>query len=187
MPVRFFVEERIDHKKGDRYGAVGAYEFIRTRVSTSAGESQAFVLKPRDPALGNKTLVFEVIRENKFADPNNGNLLLAGFTFVSLVWKDPKTAPVAAKEVLDFLRVTGGPMLLGDQRQFLKRTIVVDGTGWVAPFVGAGMNKGTKNVPLIDAAVLAGADKPEGIQVVQAPRPQAYGQLIKLQEPLQSK
>src|SRR5688572_6971453 len=120
MPVRFFVEERIDHKKGDRYGAVGAYEFIRTRVSTSAGESQAFVLKPRDPALGNKTLVFEVIPENKFADPNNGNLLLAGFTFVSLVWKDPKTAPVAAKEVLDFLRVTGGPMLLGDQRQFLK-------------------------------------------------------------------
>src|SRR5687767_6920220 len=127
MPTRFYVEERTDYKNGSRYGAIGAYEFIRTRVVTDQGEGVAFVLKPRDPALGNKTLVFEMLRTGKFPDPNDGNLLLAGFTFVSLAWKDAKTAPAAARDVLNFLRVTGGPMLLGDQRQFLKRTIVVDG------------------------------------------------------------
>ena len=187
MPTRFYIEERLDYKNGSRYGRVGAYEFIRARAVTDAGEGTAFVLKPRDPALGNNTLVFELLRSGKFTDPNNGNLLLAGLTFVTLLWKDPKTAPAAARDVLNFLRVTGGPMLLGDQRQFLKRTIVVDGNGWVSGFVSAGLNKGTKDVPLIDAAVVADVENLDGVQVVKAPRAGAYSHLLYLNQSLTSR
>lgn len=182
MAVRFYVEDRIDYKNGNRYGAVGPYEFIRARAVTDAGQGIAYILKPRDPALGNKTLVFELLRADKFPDPNDGNLFLSGFTFVSLVWKDPKTSALAAQEVLNFLRVTGGPMLLGDQRQFLKRTIVVDGTGWVPTFFLGGMNKGVKDVALIDAAVIANVEKLDGLRIVQAPRNKAYAALLKLQD-----
>jgi hypothetical protein len=185
MAVRFYVEERTDYNKGSRYGRVGPYEFIRARVETDAGEGLAFVLKPRDPALGNNTLVFEIIRDPKFVNPNDGNLFSAGFTFVSLVWPDATTAPEAAKDVLNFLRVTGGPMLLGDQRQFLKRTIVVDASGWVPRFVASGMNKGTKHFPLIDAAVTPNTASIEGVKVVQAPRAKAYSRLTELHAQLQ--
>ena len=46
------------------------------------------------------------------------------------------------------------------------------------------MNKGAKDLPLIDAAIIANVEKLDGLRVVQAPRNKAYAAVRKLQDEL---
>lgn len=149
MAVRFFVEQRLDFQDGKTFGKAGPYELIVTRAVTGVGEGRVTVLKPRDPALGNGTFLFELNpkRQQPSGDPAQ---MEQGVTWVEMTWRNAATAPQAVQEVLNFLRVTGGPMLLGDQPRFVKKVIAVNADSWLPKFNEAGLNKGAKDRVLID-------------------------------------
>jgi hypothetical protein len=148
MPTRFLIEERTDYQNAKPFGTAGPYEFIIARALTDAGEGRIEVLKPRDPAKGNGTFIFELNAKQKVARSNH--LLEAGHTFVHLMWKDPATAAQGVHHVLNFLRATGGPMLLGDQPRFAKRLLAANASSWLPAFIEKGLNKGARDRTLID-------------------------------------
>ena len=149
MPVRFYVEQRLDFQDAKSFGKAGSYELILTRVVTDAGEGRVSVLKPRDPVLGNGTALFELNPKRK-QPPSDAAQLEEGFTFVDLLWPSPTTAQQAVQQVLNYLKVTGGPMLLGDQPRFIKKVLAVNAKSWLTKFNEAGLNKGSKDRVLID-------------------------------------
>lgn len=162
--TRFYVGERTDWENGRAYGNAGPYELITSRVVTNAGEGQTEVLKPRDPAKGNGVLLVEINPRSKrqYSDEE----LDRGTTFLRLMWKDPGTMQAGVREVVLFLKLTGGPFLLGDQRRFLKRVIYAGDRDWLQHFVAAGHNKDEKERALFDASMpaLTGAADIDGAQ-----------------------
>lgn len=148
MPTRFFVEERSDYQGGKPFGAAGPYEFIAARAVTDSGEGRIEVLKPRQPASGSGTFLVELNRKGK--PVHTDELLQQGHTFLHILWKDQATALKGVHHILNFLRVTGGPMLLGDQPRFVKRLLAVNAQSWLPAFVQAGLNQGAKDRTLID-------------------------------------
>lgn len=154
--TRFYVNDRGDFQNGQQFGKAGVYEFIVARLAAEAGEGWAEVLKPRDPALGNGTVVIKVNPpKGKYAPPVEA--LNSGVTLITLTWKDAATLQAGVAELVNFLKYKGGPMLLGDQRRFLKRAVVVDNALWVAELVKSGRNKNDKGQVLIDALLPASA------------------------------
>jgi hypothetical protein len=147
MPTRLFVERREDFERGKSFGAPGPYEFIAARVVSDAGEGRVEVLKPRDPAKGNGTMLFAV--NSKTANRDQA-LLEQGHTFVSLQWKDQATMLRGVHELVAFLKLTGGPMLLGDQRRFLKRALAAHADKWLPAFKDKGLNNDEKGRTLFD-------------------------------------
>lgn len=144
MATRFYVDRREDYERGREFGNAGPYERITARVAADSGEGIAEVLKPRDPARGNGTLLLEVNPTSKLS--RRPRDLEQGFTFVTLTWQDPATLQAGVREMVMFLKVTGGPMLLGDQPRFLKRAIVAGDRS----VIGSGPNADAKGRTLID-------------------------------------
>lgn len=149
--TRFYVNQRTDYEKGKTFGNAGVYEFIDAKVVTGAGQGRADVLKPRDPATGNGTFVLIVNGSGKLQAPES--TLNSGVTIVRLMWPDTKSLESGVSEVVSFLRYDGGPMLLGDQKRFLKRAIVLDDQPWVSAFLRSGKNADPKGRPLLDASL----------------------------------
>src|SRR3954447_13126781 len=111
------VIERTDYENGKAFGAAGPYERIVAKATYADGEvTTVAVLKPRDPAKGNGTLV--VIASPDIPVPP---LVDGGYTVLQV--PDPNRSNVG--DMIAFLRYDGSPFLLGDQRRFLKRTIAV--------------------------------------------------------------
>lgn len=152
--TRFYVDQRGDWANGKSFGSAGIYEFITARVVTDAGEGRAEVLKPREPKLGSGVLVVEVNGKGKLGAPDAA--LEAGQTIVRLAWRDAGTVAMGVSQIVNFLRYTGGPMLLGDQSRFLKKkAVLVDNGPWVAQFVASDRNKDAKGRVLVDETVSA--------------------------------
>ena len=148
MPTRFLIEDRTDYRKAAAFGEAGPYERITAKALTDAGEGHVDVMKPRDPSKGNGTLIFRLNpKQERSFKPD---LLNQGYTFVDLRWSDRATALQGAHHVLNFLKVTGGPMLLGDQRRFIKRVLAVDAAGWLPEYNQKKLNTGAKDQTLID-------------------------------------
>ncbi|MDZ4802538.1 MAG: hypothetical protein SGI92_30635 [Bryobacteraceae bacterium] len=146
--TRFYVDQRTDWSKAAAFGQAGPYELITARVVTDAGEGRIEMLKPRDPKLGNGTLELEVNGKGKFGGSNK--TLETGVTMMRLTWSNASTLEAGVAEIVDFLKFTGGPMLLGDQRRFLKKAVLVDNAKWVAEFLISAKNKDAKGRPLVD-------------------------------------
>ncbi|MBC8167217.1 MAG: hypothetical protein H7Y20_15275 [Bryobacteraceae bacterium] len=149
--TRFFVDERIDYAAGKSFGTAGVYELITTKVITDAGAGKAEVLKPRDPAHGNGIFVLDVNGKQKTAP--QAPLLDSGVTIIRLTWPDSATLPAGVQEITSFLKYKGGPMLLGDQRRFLKKAVVIDNASWLGEFVKTGKNTDEKGRQLFDLAL----------------------------------
>lgn len=158
MATHFYVEQRTDFHNGKAYGEAGPYELIVARTVTGAGEGQLRYLKPRDPAKGSGTMLFVLEKTANITMPEDPSLYEAGYIFAAMTWPDEKSRIAGLKEVMNFLRVTGGPMLLGDQPRFIKRAIVLDSGSWLPQFVSAGANKGDKDKRLFDGAWLVRAE-----------------------------
>jgi hypothetical protein len=149
MPTRFYIEERSDYNKAAEFGQAGPYEHITARAVTDAGEGHVDVMKPRDPSKGNGTLIFRLNPKQK-RRPLKSDLLSQGYTFADLTWKDRATSLEGVHAVLNFLKVTGGPMLLGDQPRFIKRVLAEDAGEWLSQLKERSLNTGSKGQPLID-------------------------------------
>ncbi len=147
--TRFYVDQRLDWSKGQGFGQAGPYEYISARVVTDAGEGRVELLKPRDPKYGNGTLELDVNGKGKFGASNA--VLETGVTLMRLSWPDASSMQSGLAEVLNFMKYTGGPMLLGDQRRFLKRAVLVENAPWVGEFVKSERNKDPKGRPLADS------------------------------------
>jgi len=155
--TRFYVDQRGDYAGGKNFGAPGIYEFITTKVVTDAGTGSAEVIKPRDPKLGNGTLILDVNGKGKLTPPEG--TLSTGVTIVRLTWPDAASLNAAVTEITDFLKYKGGPMLLGDQRQFLKKAVAVDRGSWLAAFAKNGRNADAKGRVLLEGALRGPAAK----------------------------
>jgi hypothetical protein len=148
MPTRFYIEDRTDYNKAAEFGQAGPYEHITARAVTDAGEGRADVMKPRDPSKGSGTLIFRLNpKQRRSFKPD---LLNQGYTFVDLMWRDRQTSLQGVHDVLNFLKVTGGPMLLGDQPRFIKRILAEDAGAWLSDLKQRNLNTGDKGQPLID-------------------------------------
>jgi hypothetical protein len=152
--VRFYVDQRGDWANGKNFGQPGVYEVITAKMVADAGEGWVEVLKPRDPKLGSGTFTLEVNPKSKVGAPPE-SVLTAGNTVIRLMWRDAGTVQLAVSQLVDFLKYTGGPMLLGDQRRFLKKAILVDNGEWVAQFVASPKNKDAKGRVLVDETTAA--------------------------------
>lgn len=160
-----FVEQRLDVDKGRDVGAPGPYERI---VASAVYEPSVKVgidyLKPRDPAKGNGALV---VLTGKAGDLQA--LMPRGYTVLQM-----KTGDAAAiREMVTFLRYGGGPdaLLLGDQRRFLKRAILVGDPTTLESILLT--NEDAKNRRLIDGIVISGGKpfkSPSGVKSVPAKR-----------------
>lgn len=162
--TRFYVDQRGDYSSGREFGSAGVYELITAKVVTGSGQGQAEVLKPRDPAKGNHTFLLDV---NGKRSPAPDTFLSGGTTLIRLRWSDKQTLAAGVKEILEFLKYQGGPMLLGDQSRFLRRAVVVDDGQWVAEFLKAGNNKDEKGRPLLDASLRSGDAKSMDVSKAQ--------------------
>jgi hypothetical protein len=148
-----YVDERTDYKDGKGLGPAGPYERI-TANATLTGGRQAFVevLKPRDPARGNGTLLYLVE-----AGPSEQAMMEGGFTYLRVKGNDP----AAVRDVVSFLRYGGPGFLLTDQRRFLKRFIALasgKNATILGKFVEAGMNKNERGQPVFDVIWLHDSD-----------------------------
>lgn len=146
--TRFYVDQRLDWSKGAAFGQAGPYEYISARVVTDVGEGRVEMLKPRDPKFGNGTLELEVNGKGKFGASDK--MLETGVTLMRMTWTNASTLQASVAEIVNFLKFKGGPMLLGDQRQFLKKAVLVDNAGWVDEFLRSGKNKDPKGRALVD-------------------------------------
>lgn len=163
MPTRFLVEQRTDYQNAKPFGQAGPYEFIVARAVTDNGEGRLEYLKPREPSKGDGAMLFMADKSLASVVGEDPALLEAGYIIASLTWPDAKTRLAGIQDVMNFLRVTGGPMLLGDQRTFVKRAIALDNGSWIGQFVSAGHNAGLKGKKLFDGAWLIRAEaKPIG-------------------------
>jgi hypothetical protein len=147
--TRFYVDQRMDWSKGVEFGQAGPYEYISARVVTDAGEGRVEMLKPRDPKFGNGMLELEVNGKGNFGASNK--MLETGVTLMRLTWPNASTMQAGVREIVNFLKFTGGPMLLGDQRQFLKKAVLVDNGKWVDEFLASEKNKDPKGRTLVDS------------------------------------
>lgn len=115
---KLYVDERTDYKEGASFGNAGPYERITANAYYGTSDTPAFIelLKPREPAKGNGTLLYLIGR-----GPAEKALLEAGFTLLRMRKHDPQ----AARDVVGFFRYGAGPgiLLLTDQRRFQKRFI----------------------------------------------------------------
>lgn len=112
-----YVDERTDYKEGASFGKAGAYERITANATYGASKMTAWMefLKPRDPALGNGTLLYVIGK-----GPDEKQLLEAGFSI--LRFKENK--PEAVRDVVSYLRYGADSiLLLSDQKRFQKRVI----------------------------------------------------------------
>ena len=167
--TRFYVDQRGDFANGKSLGAPGIYEVITAKVVTEAGIGRVEVIKPRDPAKGNGTFILDVNGKRKSAPP--AAVLESGVTLIRLTWPDAKSLPDGVKEIVTFFKYTGGPMLLGDQRRFLKKAVVVENGPWVKEFVKSGRNNDAKGRPLLDASLSAADAKALDINRAQPVAP----------------
>ena len=167
--TRFYVDQRGDFANGNSFGAPGIFEVITAKVVTDAGTGRVEVIKPRDPAKGNGTLILDVNGKGKSAPPSS--VLESGVTIIRLTWPDAKSLPDGVKEIVTFFKYTGGPMLLGDQRRFLKKAVVVENGPWVKEFVKSGRNNDAKGRPLLDGSLSAADAKALDISKAQPVAP----------------
>ncbi|MBC7928476.1 MAG: hypothetical protein H7039_22770 [Bryobacteraceae bacterium] len=149
--TKFYVDQRTDYEKAKEYGGAGPYELVLAKVVTSSGEGRAEILKPRDPQKGNSTMVLEVNGKGRLSAPESA--LQAGSTIVRLTWPDTASRQSGIADVVSFLRYDGGPMLMGDQRRFIKRVVAVDNGPWLGEFVASAKNKDAKGRVLIEGAL----------------------------------
>ena len=117
MLTKLYVDERTDYKQGIAFGNAGPYERITANAFSgeSAVPAHIELLKPRQPAKGNGTLLYIIGK-----GPEEKTLLEAGFTILRV--RDDK--PEAVRDVVEYFRYGGpGILLLSDQKQYVKRAI----------------------------------------------------------------
>lgn len=156
-----YVDQRVDVEKAKPFGAAGPYERITaSAVYEPAMKIDMVYLKPTNPAKGNGGLV---LLTGKSLNPET--LMRQGYTILQL-----KTGDAAAiREMVGFLRYGGGPdaFLLGDQKRFLKRAILVGDAAALKSILFA--NQDAKNRKIFDAAVVTGGkdsfQAPGGVMV----------------------
>lgn len=115
---KLYVDERTDYRDGASFGNAGPYERITANAFYGTSDTAAHIelLKPREPAKGNGTLLYVIGR-----GPAEKALLEAGFSLLRMRKHDPN----AVRDVVGFFRYGGGPgiLLLTDQRRFQKRFV----------------------------------------------------------------
>ncbi len=112
-----YFDQRTDYEGGKSFGTAGPYERIVAKATFTGGAmSTVDVLKPRDPAKGNGTLVLLMAPGVPMA-----SLVEGGFTILQVI---PPTRD-ASRDMVAFLKYLGSPFLLGDQKKFLKRAISI--------------------------------------------------------------
>jgi hypothetical protein len=115
--TKLYVDERTDYKQGATFGNAGPYERITANAFSGESTTPTWieVLKPREPAKGNGTLLYIIGK-----GPDEKALLEAGFILLRVRGDDP----AAVRDVVEYFRYGGtGILLLSDQRRFVKRTI----------------------------------------------------------------
>lgn len=158
-----YIDQRTDVKGGQAFGAAGPYERITAKVvRDSPAKTSMEYLKPRDPSKGNGGLV---LLTGKSGMPEA--LMQRGYTLLRLNSIDATTA----RELVSFLRYGGGPdaFLLGDQKRFLKRAILVGDAAAAESILSA--NTSDKGKQLIDGVVVMGSKgytAPEGVKALLA-------------------
>jgi hypothetical protein len=158
-----YVDQRLDVEKAKDFGAAGPYERIVASAVYEPGVKIAMdYLKPRDPAKGNGAIVL--------LTGGSGNLqplMHRGYTVLRM-----KTGDAAAiREMITFLRYGGGPdaLLLGDQRRFLKRAILVGDPTTIESILLT--NEDSKKRRLIDGLIVTGGKPfkaPSGVKSLAA-------------------
>lgn len=158
-----YVDQRQDVKNGQAFGSAGPYERIVAKaIYDSPVNATIECLKPRDPSKGNSGLV---LLTGKSGMPEA--LMQRGYTLLRLNSADS----AALRDLVSFLRYGGGPegFLLGDQKRFLKRAILVGDAATVGAILS--VNANAKNQQLIDGVVVMGSkgyQGPEGVKVLLA-------------------
>ena len=145
--TKLYVDERTDYKQGVSFSNAGPYERITANAFSGDSTTPAFidVLKPRDPAKGNGTLLYVIGK-----GPDEKALLEAGF----IVLRVRGDSPAAVRDVVEYFRYGGpGILLLSDQRRFVKRTIAFASgrdAQKLAALAQGGFTKGDKDRNVFD-------------------------------------
>ncbi len=117
MLTKLYVDQRTDYKDGTSFGNAGPYESITANAFSGDSTVPAYIelLKPRQPAKGNGTLLYIIGK-----GPAEKALLEAGFMILRV--RDDKAE--AVRDVVEYFRYGApGILLLSDQRRFVKRTV----------------------------------------------------------------
>jgi hypothetical protein len=144
-----YVDRREDVEKGKAFGAAGPYERI---TGWAIYEPQVKIemeyLKPRQPTQGNGALVLLTGKSGTYPD-----LMQKGFILIRLQTGDAE----AIREMISFLRYGGGPeaFLLGDQKRFVKRAIVVGDAATLESILPTNAN--AQNKRLFDGVIVTGS------------------------------
>ena len=164
-----YLDTRTDYAAGKPFGTAGPYERIVAKATLTSGDVHVVdIVKPRDPAKGNGTLVLLDAPGVPLEAFTEG-----GYTVLQV----PDGKRDAMLDMLAFLRYQGSPFLLGDQKKFLKRTIVVApdmAADHLRQELAAGTMVDEKRRPLFNAVVLLGKDakgfEATGVKIVPASR-----------------
>lgn len=175
-----YVQERTDYENGKDSGSPGPYEHIVAKATLSDGSVGIVdVLKPRDPARGNQTLVLVMAPEIPA-----GELVQRGYTILRVAEHEPNII----RAVISFLRYDGSPFLLGDQPKFLKHAIAVissDAAPDIQEAIDNGSNRSESGKPLVEGVLVYGSGgdlKPSsGLTVGHAQRSDFGPNIDKLQ------